>query len=106
MTPAIVAAKARRARFMALLQKRASGFGIRDEEGGISWTESQIPDPKALDCRSHFAVPILRFGIHRSEDFHVPFAAAPGFDHLGRDDVDEDFGEQAAFRIALEVVRG
>src|SRR5207247_1925229 len=34
----------------------------------------------------------------------MPFAAAPRLDHLGRDDVDQDLGEQAAFRIAFEVV--
>jgi hypothetical protein len=36
----------------------------------------------------------------------VPFAAAPGLDDLGRDDVDEDLGERPPFGIALEVVGG
>src|SRR5262245_43373199 len=31
----------------------------------------------------HFAVPIFRLRINRSEDFHMPFAASPGLNHLG-----------------------
>src|SRR5713226_2315708 len=52
----------------------------------------------------HLAVPVLGFGVDRPENLHVPLAAAPRLDHLGRDDVDQDLREQAAFRIAFKMV--
>ena len=36
----------------------------------------------------------------------MPLAAAPRLDHLGRDDIHQDFGECAPLRVALEVVGG
>src|SRR5262245_63141541 len=60
---------------------------------------------KRIIC-SHFAVPVLRLRISRAEDFQVPFAAAPGFDDLGGDDVHQNFGEGASLRISLEMIGG
>ena len=54
----------------------------------------------------HLAVPVLRLGVDRPEDLHVPFAAAPGLDDLGGDDVDEQLREQPALGVALEVIGG
>ena len=34
----------------------------------------------------------------------MPLAAAPGFDDLGGDDVDQNFREQAAFRVAFKMI--
>ena len=56
--------------------------------------------------RLHLAVPVLGLEAGRSENFEVPFAAAPRLDDLSRDDVDEDLGERPAFGIALEVIGG
>jgi hypothetical protein len=50
------------------------------------------------------AVPVLRLRGYRPEDLHVPFAAAPRFDHFGRDHVDEDFREKPSFGVAFEVI--
>src|SRR3954467_11188206 len=36
----------------------------------------------------------------------MPLAAAPGFDHFGGDNVHEDLGERASFRIPFEVIGG
>ena len=36
--------------------------------------------------------------------FEMPFAAAPRFDHLRCHDVDQDLGERAPFRVALQVI--
>ncbi len=49
-------------------------------------------------ARSHLAVPVFRFRADRSEDLHVPLAAAPWLDDLGGDDVDQDLGERPALR--------
>src|SRR5687767_324527 len=54
----------------------------------------------------HLPIPVLRLRIRGPEDLQVPLAAAPGLDHLGGDDVDEDLGERAAFRVAFQVVGG
>src|ERR1041385_2227088 len=53
----------------------------------------------------HLAVPVLRLRIRRPEHLEMPLAAAPRLDHFRRGDVDEDLGERASFRIALEVIR-
>src|SRR5918995_1140108 len=60
----------------------------------------------AVAAASHLPVPVLRLGVDRAEDFQVPLAAAPGFDDLGGDDVDEDLREGTAVRIAVQVVCG
>jgi hypothetical protein len=36
----------------------------------------------------------------------MPFSAAPRLDDLGGDDVDDDLGKRASFRITVQVVRG
>ena len=59
---------------------------------------------RALRGPLHFAVPVFGLRVDGAENFHVPFAAAPRLDHLGRDDVHEDFGEEPALRVALQMV--
>src|SRR5215831_2387913 len=59
---------------------------------------------KGRDYTLHLAVPILRLGVGRPEDLHVPLAAAPGLDDLGSHHVDENLGEDAALGVALEVI--
>src|SRR5437660_10766948 len=84
-TPTRVAANEQRARFI-------KSSRIRTNKSAAEYT-LQLP------------VPILRLRRHRPEDFHVPFAAAPRLDDLRRDDVDQDFREQAPIGIALEMIR-
>src|SRR5688572_8011249 len=52
----------------------------------------------------HFAVPILRLRIDRSEDLEVPLTAAPWLDDLGSDDVHEDLRKRTALGVAFEVI--
>src|SRR5688572_27734363 len=52
----------------------------------------------------HFAVPILRLRIDRSEDLEVPLTAAPWLDDLGGDDVHEDLRKRTALGVAFEVI--
>src|SRR4029077_5929117 len=52
----------------------------------------------------HFPVPVLGLGARGPEDFHVPFAASPGFDHFGGDDINEQLRELASLRISFEVI--
>src|SRR5262245_11035857 len=54
--------------------------------------------------RSPVAIPVLGLLVRRSEHFQVPFAAAPWLNHLGSDDVDEDFGKGSSLGVALEVI--
>src|SRR5438094_9296183 len=90
LAPRRVAATMRRARFIKSSGNRRAEK-LRNKPGDYS--------------ELHFSVPVFGLGVDRAEDFHVPLAAAPRLNHLGRDDVDEDLREQAAFRVALEVVR-
>src|SRR5579872_4526845 len=53
----------------------------------------------------HLAVPVFRLGILRAENLQVPLAAAPRLDYFRRDDVDEQLGKRAPFRVVLEVIR-
>src|SRR5688572_13967427 len=53
----------------------------------------------------HFPVPVLRLLLRRSENLHVPLAAAPWFDDVANDNVDENLREGAALGIPLEVIR-
>src|SRR5262245_12609698 len=59
---------------------------------------------KGRDYTLHLAVPILRLGVGRSEDFHMPFAPAPRLDDLGGHHIHQDLGEDATLGIALEVI--
>src|SRR5687768_201999 len=54
---------------------------------------------------SHFPVPVLGLLIGRTEHFQMPFAAAPGLDDLGGDDVHENLRKCSPLGIALEVIR-
>src|SRR6266542_4836880 len=54
----------------------------------------------------HLSVPVLSFGTRGSEDFEMPFAAAPWLDDLGGHDIHKDFGKGPAFGIAFEVIGG
>src|SRR5712691_3747673 len=90
LAPTSVAAKTKRARIINPLLGRICGMCGTCVPGIIS--------------KLHFAVPILRFGVDRPEDFHVPFAAAPRLDDLGRDDVDQELREEPSFRVALEMI--
>src|SRR6185503_18452948 len=90
LTPRIVAATMKRARFI-----KSSGNSRAEKLKNKPGDYSDL----------HFSVPVFGLGVDRAEDFHVPLAAAPRLDHFGRYDVDEDLGEEAPFRVALEVVR-
>src|SRR5262252_9152395 len=52
----------------------------------------------------HLPVPVFGLGVDGSEDFHVPLTAAPRFDDLGGDHIDQQLREQPSLRVALEVV--
>src|SRR4051812_36520557 len=62
------------------------------------------PHRTGRDYTLHLAVPILRLGIERAEDFHMPLAAAPWLDHLGGNGVHEDLRKDPPLRIPFEVI--
>src|SRR5580658_7666240 len=94
MAPTSVVANRRRARFMTK-SPEMTGTGRSGEDYISSASHHTL---------LHFPVPVFRLGVHRPEDFHVPFAAAPRFDDLRGYDVDENFREEPPFWISLEVV--
>src|SRR5262245_19220975 len=89
LAPAIDAATMKRARV------------IRSSRGVNDWCAARA---LRIIANLHFAVPVLRFGVHRSEDFHVPLAASPRLDDLRGHDVDQNLREEAPFRVALEMI--
>src|SRR6185503_4695883 len=70
-----------------------------------SWMPAGIKTASRSISPLHLPVPVLRLGIHGTENFHVPLPAAPRLDDFGRDAVDQNLGKLAPFRVAFEMVR-
>src|SRR4051812_22400927 len=80
-----------------------------------AWSRSRprqsIPRPPAgltssskVAASLQLAVPLFGLCGTGAKDLQVPLSATPRLDDFGRQDVDEELGEAAAFRIVLEVV--
>ena len=78
---------------LAALYLRFQVPGSRFQVPGSPEPGTGTPEPL------HLPVPVFRLGVDGTDDFQMPLAAAPGLNHLGGDDVDENFGESPPLGI-------